>query len=476
MNAGLEPDAPRRGRFALLPRSLRYRLLLFLLGAMLTSALIQGMSAYRNALMETDEIFDYQMQQVALSLRAGMGTGLPLPLGEEQSIDLIVQVWGLDGTPLYRSAGPDWLPQRAVLGFSNVALRGKRYRVFAVQGRFQVVQVAQDIAVRQRMAGQLAWRTVLPTALMLPMLALVVWWVVSHSLAPLERVRQQLSRRAAQDLAPVDDEDLPAEIQPLVTELNGLLDRVRQAFEQQQHFVADAAHELRSPLAALKLQLQSLRRAPDDAARAQALEKLGQGIDRASHLIEQLLALARQDSARAQAPSQPIALDALCRDGVIDAATLAQARGIDLGMERCDAVLVDGHREALTMLLRNLLDNGIKYGRSRVDLSLERSGGQALLVVEDDGPGIPDAERGRVFDRFYRSEAQAQQAPGSGLGLALVRSIADDHGASLRLGHSTALGGLRVELAMPLSRATPAAAPSLPPTLPPAVPPALPHA
>ncbi len=204
--------------------------------------------------METDEIFDYQMQQVALSLRAGMGTGLPLPLGEEQSIDLIVQVWGLDGTPLYRSAGPDWLPQRAVLGFSNVALRGKRYRVFAVQGRFQVVQVAQDIAVRQRMAGQLAWRTVLPTALMLPMLALVVWWVVSHSLAPLERVRQQLSRRAAQDLAPVDEEDLPAEVQPLVTELNALLDRVRQAFEQQQHFVADAAHELRSPLAALKLQ------------------------------------------------------------------------------------------------------------------------------------------------------------------------------------------------------------------------------
>ena len=172
---------------------------------------------------------------------------------------------------------------------------------------------------RQRMAGQLAWRTVLPTALMLPMLALVVWWVVSHSLAPLERVRQQLSRRAAQDLAPVDDEDLPAEIQPLVTELNGLLDRVRQAFEQQQHFVADAAHELRSPLAALKLQLQSLRRAPDDAARAQALEKLGQGIDRASHLIEQLLALARQDVFL----TVPASFDAVARELTARAAAAA---------------------------------------------------------------------------------------------------------------------------------------------------------
>ncbi|MET0210381.1 MAG: ATP-binding protein [Burkholderiaceae bacterium] len=446
------PSAPPKRRFPWLPSSLRHRLLMFLLAAMLLSALIQGVSAYRNALMEADDLFDYQMQQVALSLRAGMGTGLPLPLGEEQSIDLIVQVWGLDGTPLYRSAGPDWLPQRAVLGFSTVELRHKRYRVVAIQGRSQVVQVAQDIAVRQRMAGQLAWRTVLPTVAMLPMLGLVVWWVVSHSLEPIERVRQQLSRRAAQDVAPVDDADLPSEIQPLVAELNALLARVHQAFETQQHFVADAAHELRSPLAALKLQLQSLKRAPDDGARAQALERLGQGIDRASHLIEQLLALARQESAKVPAPPQDIALDQLCRDVVVDASLLAQARGRDLGLGRCEPVHVSGQPEAMTMLIRNLVDNGIKYGRSRVDLSLEQSGGQALLVVEDDGPGIPDEERTRVFDRFYRSEAQAQLAPGSGLGLALVRSISQDHGGTLRLGHSTALGGLRVELALPLRK------------------------
>ncbi|ALV07423.1 ATP-binding protein [Roseateles depolymerans] len=435
---------------SVLPRSLRYRLLLFLLGAMLLSALVQGGSAYRNALAEADEIFDYQMQQVALSLRAGMGTGLPLPLGEEQSIDLIVQVWSLDGTPLYRSAGPDWLPQRAVLGFSNVELKGKRYRVLAIQGRFQVVQVAQDLSVRQRMAGQLAWRTVLPTAMMLPLLAMVVWWVVSYSLDPLQRVRQQISRRAAQDLSPVDAADLPSEVEPLVTELNALLERVRQAFETQQQFVADAAHELRSPLAALKLQLQALRRAPDDQARAQATERLATGIDRAGRLIEQLLTLARQDSAKVQAPPQVIALDALCRDGVVEASTLAQARGVDVGLGRCDAVEVSGQQDALRILLRNLLDNGVKYGRSRVDLSLERTAHQALVVVEDDGPGIPDAERSRVFDRFYRSEAQAQQAPGSGLGLAIARSIASDHGATLRLGHSTSLGGLRVELAFPL--------------------------
>lgn len=433
------------------PRSLRHRLLVFLFAAMGLSALVQGMGAYRTALMEADEMFDYQMQQVAMTLRAGMGSGLALPLGDEESFDLIVQVWGLDGTPLYRTAGPDWLPQRAVLGFSNVELKGKRYRVLAVQGRFQVVQVAQDMAVRQRMAGQLAWRTVLPTALMLPLLALIVWWVVSRSLKPVDRVRRQLADRAAQDLAPVTEPDLPSEVQPLVAEFNALLARVRQAFEAQQRFVADAAHELRSPLAALKLQLQSLRRAPDEAARAQALERLGAGIDRASHLIEQLLALARQEGAAQALPAPPqvLALDALCREAVVHATDLAQARGqthMDLGLGRCDPVRVMGHPEALHMLMRNLLDNALKYGRQRVDMSLVHEGDQALLVVEDDGPGIPVAERERVLARFYRAEAQATQASGSGLGLAIVSSIAQAHGARLVLGHSTALGGLRVEL------------------------------
>ena len=432
----------------LLPRSLRYRLILFLLAAMGLAALIQGGSAYRTALQEADEIFDYQMQQVALSLRAGMSAGLALPLGDEQNFDLIVQVWSLDGTPLYRSAGPDWLPQRAVLGFSTVQLQGKRYRVLAIQGRFQVVQVAQDLAVRQRMAGQLAWRTVLPTALMLPMLALVVLWVVTLSLQPVQRVRAQLAQRAARDLSPVSDTDLPSEVQPLVREFNALLARVRQAFEAQQQFVADAAHELRTPLAALKLQLQGLRRAPDEAARGQALERLGTGIDRATHLIEQLLALARQDS-QAQAPLQAVALDALCRDAVVEISTLAHARGMDLGLGSCDPLQVQGDAQALRMLLRNLLDNAIKYGRGRVDLSLSADAGAALVVVEDDGPGIPEAERERVFDRFYRAEAQAQQAGGSGLGLAIAQRVAQAHGGSLKLGDSAQLGGLRVELRLP---------------------------
>ncbi|MFG6448113.1 ATP-binding protein [Roseateles sp. BYS180W] len=433
--------------------------MLFLALAMGLAAVIQGASAYRTALAEADDIFDYQMQQVALTLRAAMGEGAPLPLGDEQSLDLIVQVWGLDGTPLYRTAGPAWLPQRAVLGFSTVQLQGKRYRVLAVLGRSQLVQVAQDLAVRQRMATQLAWRTVAPIALMLPLLIALVWWVLGRSLAPVARVQAELAQRHPGALEPVNATELPTEVQPLVREFNQLLARLQQAFDAQQQFVADAAHELRSPLAALKLQLEALRRAADATSQAAAQDRLGQGIDRAARLVEQLLALARQDSAALGSP-QTLALDALCREAVVEASTLAQHRGLDLGLGRCDALSVAGQPQALRMLLRNVLDNAIKYGRQRADLSLVAEGGEALLVLEDDGPGIAEAERERVFDRFYRAPAQAQQASGSGLGLAIAQRVAQAHGGSLALRHSTALGGLRLELRLPLLNTAQGAAPS----------------
>jgi len=439
-------------RMSLIPRSLRFRLIAFLLLAFSLSALVQGGSAYRTALQEADEIFDYHMQQMAFSLQGSVGSGtVSLPLGDQKSYDFMVQVWGLDGVPMFRSPGEALLPQRAVLGFSNLDANGKHFRVFSLQTRYQVVQVAQDLAVRQRMAGQLAFRTIAPIALMLPLLALVVWWVVSQSLEPVAKVRDQLAARAVDDLSPVASEELPAEVKPLVDELNSLLGRVRQAFEAQQHFIADAAHELRSPLAALKLQLQSLQRAPDAPGQALAIGRLASGIERASHLIEQLMALAREQApGEAQQLALPLALDQLCKDAVVDISDAAAARQIDLGLTRCDAAQVRGEPQALRMLLRNLLDNAVKYSPEggRVDVSLLATPDEALLVVEDSGPGIAVAERERVFDRFYRS-ADAQQASGSGLGLAIVKAIAERHGARLTLGEAAALGGLRVELRLP---------------------------
>jgi two-component system, OmpR family, sensor kinase len=431
-------------------KSLRARLLWFLLAAIVVAAGIQAFVAYRTVLQEADDIFDHHMQQMALSLRAGLppsatvgGLG-GLGAGEE-NFEFIVQVWTADGIRIFESAAQAALPQRAVLGFSNVQARRTTYRVFSMQAGPLVIQVAQDMAARRRMAGSLALRSVGPIALAAPLLMLVVWWVVSRSLAPVARVRGQVAARQADDLSPLSEEDLPEEVRPLVHELNLLFDRVRKAFDAQKHFVADAAHELRSPLTALKLQVQGLQRASDESTREVAVARLAAGIDRAARLVEQMLALARHEaSAAAGAERESVSLSEVIRLAISDAVAAAQARHIDIGVVRADPAKVTGQAEALRMLVRNLLDNAVKYtpNGGRVDVAVIQFVDAVELSVDDSGPGIPADERERVLDRFYRSGEP--QAPGSGLGLAIVKSIAELHGATVALDHSESLDGLRV--------------------------------
>ena len=439
-----------RALHGLLPRSLRMRLLAFLLAAIVLAGAVQGALAYRGALAEADALFDYHMQQTALALRSGLpvdaqglGPGLD---PEDENHEFIVQVWTNEGLRIFESAVGADLPQIAVLGFANVQARGGTYRVFSLQTRAQVIQVAQNMAVRQGMARSLALRTLAPLAFMAPLLVLAVWWGVSRSLAPVERVRRQLAQRQADDLSPVSDAQLPDEVQPLVSELNLLFERVQRAFETQQHFVADAAHELRSPLAALRLQLQGLQRANDDAARAAAAERLSSGIDRATRLVEQLLALARQEAAAT--PTEPVDLRAVAQLALADVAAAAQARGTDAGLLDSDAATVPGNAEALRMLVRNLLDNAIKYtppgGQVDVQVRAQADGHAVRLTVEDSGPGIDPEHRDRALQRFVRVGSDSATATGSGLGLAIVQAIAQRHGAAVELGASERLGGLRV--------------------------------
>ncbi|GAB3435046.1 ATP-binding protein [Massilia solisilvae] len=437
--------------------SLRGRLLWYLLAAITIAAVAQASIAYRTALRDADQIFDYHMQQMALSLRSNtpLATNGPAPGYTDpsaESDDLVVQVWTPDGVQVFHSVSRARLPQRAVLGFSNVRANGTIYRVFSIQTNNQTVQVAQDLSVRSNMARNLALRTLGPIAVMMPILMLVVWWVISGSLEPVDRVRSQVASRQADDLSPVSENGLPDEVQPLVRELNLLFSRVRTAFDAQQHFVADAAHELRTPLAALKLQAQSLERADNPEARKVAVARLTAGIDRATRLVEQLLVLARQEaSATAGAIRQDVDLAELARRSVADLAAAAQAKGVDLGVQRADAVRVQGQPDALTILLRNLVENAVKYTPQggTVDISVRGESGGAVLVVEDSGPGIAPEERERVFDRFYR--IAGSEAQGSGLGLAIIKSIAERHGARLELGQSERLGGLAATVTFPVA-------------------------
>jgi len=443
--------------------SLRGRLLWFLLAAITLAAIAQATIAYRTALHDADQIFDYHMQQMALSLRSGT----PLSNDEARARmeadtssgndDMVVQMWSPDGVQMFHSVSRARLPQRAVLGFSNVRANGATYRVFSIQTSNQTVQVAQDLAVRRNMAGNLALRTLGPIAVMMPILMLVVWWVVSGSLQPVARVRSQVASRQADDLSPVSDTGLPDEVRPLVQELNLLFGRVKTAFDAQQHFVADAAHELRTPLAALRLQAQSLDRADTLDARRVAVGRLTAGIDRATRLVEQLLILARQEATAASgAVTRPVDLADLARRTVADLAGVAAAKGIDLGVQQADPAAIDGQPDALQILLRNLVDNAIKYtpNGGTVDISVLSEPERVTVQVEDSGPGIPPDERERVFDRFYR--VAGSEAAGSGLGLAIIKAIAERHGATLVLGESTRLGGLKalVTFSVPAPAAT----------------------
>ena len=435
--------------------SLRARLLGLLLLAIVLTAAAQSVVVYQQARAEADSIFDYHMQQMAQALRNGVSMPSLPALDDEfagtDNFDFVVQVWSADGVQLFQSSARGELPQRAVLGFSEMRVAGAPFRVYSVQTRSQVIQVAQDMAPRRAMARTLALRTVAPILWMAPLLMLLAWWVVSASLRPVERLRAQVAQRQADDLAVVAEEGVPDEIAPLVHELNLLFSRVRSAFEAQQHFVADAAHELRSPLAALRLQVQGLQRARDEAARAVALERLLAGIDRATHLVGQLLLLARQQAGTSlDLSGQAVELSGLAEACVSDAAAQAQQKGIDLGLAEAQACQVFGQVDALRILLRNLLDNAIRYtpAGGQVDVAVTLEGEHVMLSVQDSGPGIGLADRPRVLDRFYRVQGAAEG--GSGLGLAIVAAIAQAHHAELSLSDSPNLGGLQVCVVFPV--------------------------
>ena len=458
-----------------LPGSIKARLLLSLLATLAVVALAIGGLTYRSVLRETEALFDYQLRQMALSLR-DQGEVNPADAAalNDEDLDFVVQIWRVDGRSVYASRLHRTLPTPAVLGLAEVRVDGERWRSFGVAARDRVIQVAQPVRIRQGLAADAALRALAPLAVAAPLLALAMGWLIDRSLRPLARVARQVREQDAAALAPLPADGLPDEVAPLVRSLNALLDRLSLAWAGQRAFVADAAHELRSPLTALKLQVQVLRRllatplpeaaAPADAARPpadaagddpaarrrEALDALAAGVDRAARLVEQLLALARSEPGAggdAAAPLAPVALAPLLRQVLADsAAALAAQRGTRLTLDADEAVQVPGDAAALAVLVRNLVDNALRYTPpgGQVALTLAATPRGARLTVDDDGPGIPEAERARVFERFVRGSTAADTA-GSGLGLAIVQAIARRHGAQVTL-DSAPQGGLRVQL------------------------------
>jgi signal transduction histidine kinase len=429
--------------------SLRGRLLLFLLTLAAVAAAAVAAVSYRSVLAQADEIFDYQLRQMALSLRdqGAIADGERAAL-EDPSFDYVVQVWTGDGTITYSSHRRPGLPPLAVLGFTEVDIDGRSWRVFSTTSRGRVIQVAQPLAVRHRLAAAAAWRSVVPLLIAAPLVALAVWWLVGLSLAPLHNLVTAVRARDAEALAPLPLAGLPSELAPLGASLNALLARLDESFDVQRAFVADAAHELRSPLTALKLQLELVKRAPDEASHRQALQELAAGTERMRHLVEQLLALARAEPGGAEAALTEVDVVETARQAVADSVVLAEGNDVELGLEAAAPQFVRGDAAALRILMRNLVSNAARHagrnGQVRVQVTSDQE--HVIARVDDSGPGIPPAERTRVFDRFYRRDSG--ESIGSGLGLAIVRAIAVRHGGQIELEDSP-LGGLRAEVSLP---------------------------
>lgn len=447
--------------------SLRAKLLALLLVIISLAWLATALFSYIDAHHEIDELFDAQLSQSAKVLVAQAAHELRDAHEAEERVaaevavgghkyerKIAFQIWDAHGKLLLRSASaPDRPLSMRESGYSDVAIDGKAWRVYTQwddEGEIRVL-VGERHEVRAELAAHIAKRLLLPMGVALPVLALLLWFGVGKGLAPLQRIGTEVSARDPHMLAPLDDRAIPAEIAPLVSSLNELFARLEHALESERRFTADAAHELRTPLSALKTQAQVAQRAGSDEQRRTALENLILGVDRATHLVEQLLTLARLDpAAESAALKEGCDLVAVARQILADLAPAALAKGIECELTGPESAPVRGDAGMLGILLRNLADNAIRYtpqhGRIKVELKRNNEGGVRLEVV-DSGPGIPAQERQRVFDRFYR--VLGSDAPGSGLGLSIVKRIADLHGALVTLGEGEGGAGLKVTLQFP---------------------------
>jgi signal transduction histidine kinase len=432
--------------------SMRRRLLFWLLSSVLAGGLAAAVVVFFQARYAANEIFDYQLRQLALTLRDR--TYSPRELAEvlqgEDALEFVIQVWAPDGNRVYASHPRLDVPGAVQLGFSDMSTRDGRFRVFAIQQRGLTIQVAQPVAAREELALGAAGRTLVPFVVALPLMGWLIWRLVGREVRFLESTAQAVAIRSPESLEPIEGTPVPLEIQPLIGALNGLLARLAKALSQQRQFIADAAHELRTPLTALLLQLQLAERARDEAERDKAHAMLREGIARAAHVVEQLLTLARQDPDAPKAAQEVVDLADLARNVAQAHESSAMAKAVALRTVIDGPVLIEGDRAALRTLMDNLVDNAIRHtAAGDVTIRAQRRSGEAIFEVDDSGPGIPVAERSRVFDRFYRGESAA--GDGTGLGLAIVRRIADRHRGAVELGDAPGGKGLAAVVRFPLA-------------------------
>lgn len=431
--------------------SIRRRLLGWLICGFAAGSAIAGAGIFHTARGEASELFDYELRAVALSMPVSTESARAVEQagpGFDQLADdrILIEVWDRGGALAYHSQNAA-LPQFPA-GFSTIERDEVHWRVFGVAQPGRFVQVAQPVSVRDTLALRLALHTLWPLAVLVPVTILLVLVVVGRGLAPVRSLSSLLAARSATTLEPLSlDRSVPVELRPLVEALNDLLHRLSVASQAQHTFIADAAHELRTPLAALKLQWQAAMRDGTLSGETRTLERMTTRLNRTIRLVHQLLTLARED-AQSTVNSDRVSLRRLCEQAISDFSLLAEEKSIDLGLDSRPPVTHDdpcntsADLSGLSILLNNLLDNAIRYtpAGGTIDVVLTRHENSLGFDIVDNGPGIPESDLERVLDRFYRGEHA--HGTGSGLGLSIATRIAQRNALTFTLRNNVDKSGL----------------------------------
>lgn len=439
--------------------SLRLRLVLLLSLGLGVAWLVAAWFTHAESRHEIDQLFDAQLAQSAQVLLGTTRHELheriehgddEVSVSHAYELKLAFQIWDDSGLQMRSGAAPLTQMGSNHAGYSETLLHGEPWRVLTrwdARHEF-MIQVAEPIAGRESLARHITLKMLLPTLIVLPVLALLIWFGVGAGLRPLQQLKHEVKKRTVNKLEPVAMKGVPEEVAPLAQALNDLFARLQQAFEGERRFTADAAHELRTPLAALKVQAQVALRASNEVERNLALENVLRGVDRAARLVEQLLTLARVDPETAVIGFKPVDLQSLAASVMGDLEPLAHAKQIEMALEASSACQVLGDDGQLSLLLRNLIDNAIRYtpAGGQVLVALNSINGVSVEVC-DTGPGIAETECTQVLQRFYRISGSGEE--GSGLGLSIVRRIAELHGAQLTLSDNPSGTGLLVKVLWP---------------------------
>lgn len=435
-------------------KSIRIYLVVVLLSVICLTNFIAALHGYRSSLRAADQLVDQQLLEKAASLASLANNSLGPPDDLFDS-NMLFQIWRNGTLAAASQNAPTERFVEAAPGYHFVSYAGIRWRTWIEQTQGGLVIAAQRFDGYAKLVESILLQAILPIIWVLPVLAVLVWLVVSFGLQPLSRLAAKLNSKKADDLTVLDSRQYPAEMTVIVNSLNQMFNRLGQAFERERRFSADAAHELRTPLSALKVGLHNLSLT---SASDPNLAKLKDSVNRMGHSIEQILALHRISVEKLPASQERCELTAIAQNVISEIYAQIELKEQFIELEG-KPVWIDGDRFSLSMLLRNLIDNAGKYtpekGRIRVTIDTKSKDDSnakvASILVEDSGPGIPEAEYSRVVERFYRVGGDRHPADivGSGLGLAIVAFVVQLHQGNIYFSQSAELGGLAVEIIFP---------------------------